>query len=244
MEDAEHNDIVTPLLRDGKNRGELRYDVRFYPVVEPEPGKEELADSSKPVVKKNDCRGLMLHYLAVGIVRLVLHQAKDLDQSKSLSGDLNPFAKVHLNHSGAPCFHTPILKHNNSPVWEAPYEFLCTDREHAVITIKVVDERDFLKDPVIGYMSIRLVDLMEAKKLDNKDWFPLSGCKQGKLRVSAEWKPLAMAGALHGSDQYRPPIGVVRLVLEKATDVKNVEAMLGGKVSVEIGFGVFVVADF
>jgi hypothetical protein len=39
-----------------------------------------------------------------------------------------------------------------------------------------------------------------------------------------------MAGALHGSNHYKPPIGVVRLVLEKAVDVKNVEAMLGGKV--------------
>jgi len=99
-----------------------------------------------------------------------------------------------------------------------------------VITVKIVDERDFLKDPVIGYMSIKLEDLILAKKLENRDWFPLSGCKQGKMRVSAEWKPLAMAGALHGSNQYKPPIGVVRLVLEKAVDVKNVEAMLGGKV--------------
>jgi Ca2+-dependent lipid-binding protein len=162
---------------------------------------------------------------------LVLHQAKELDQSKSLSGDLNTLCKVHLNHSASSSFQTRIIKHNNSPVWEAPYEFLCTDKENAVITAKVVDDRDFLKDPVIGYMSIKLVDLMEAKQLDNKDWFPLSGCKQGKLRLSAEWKPLAMAGALHGSDHYKPPIGVVRLVLEKATDVKNVEAILGGKVS-------------
>jgi len=173
---------------------------------------------------------------AVGIVRLVLHQAKELDQSKSLSGDLNPFCKVHLNHSASSSFQTNLIKHNNSPVWEAPYEFLCTDKDNAVITVKIVDDRDFLKDPVVGYMSIKLVDLMEAKQLDNKDWFPLSGCKQGKLRLSAEWKPLAMAGALHGSDHYKPPIGVVRLVLQKATDVKNVEAMLGGKVSWLIRF--------
>ena len=38
-----------------------------------------------------------------------------------------------------------------------------------------------------------------------------------------------MAGSLHGADQYMPPIGVVRLWLKKATDVKNVEATLGGK---------------
>src|SRR5258708_2682897 len=109
---------------------------------------------------------------AVGIVRLVLHQAKELDQSKSLSGDLNPFCKVHLNHSASSSFQTNLIKHNNSPVWEAPYEFLCTDKDNAVITVKIVDDRDFLKDPIVGYMSIKLVDLMEAKQLDNKDWFP------------------------------------------------------------------------
>ncbi|KAJ3513052.1 hypothetical protein NLJ89_g3156 [Agrocybe chaxingu] len=211
QEDSTQEDIVSPLLKDGKERGELRYDVNYFPVLEPEEGKEEVLDST------------------VGIVRLVLHQAKELDQSKSLSGDLNPFAKVYINQSSSSSFSSPCFKHTTSPVWEAPYEFLCTDKETATITVKVVDDRDFLKDPVIGYMSIKLTDLIHAKASEGRDWFPLSGCKQGKLRLSAEFKPLAMAGALHGSDQYKPPIGVVRLVIDKAVDVKNVEAALGGK---------------
>lgn len=53
-----------------------------------------------------------------------------------------------------------------------------------------------------------------------RDWFPLSGCQSGRLRLSAEWKPVAMAGSLHGLDHYKFPIGVVRLHLIKATDVK------------------------
>ncbi|OBZ79221.1 Uncharacterized protein PYUK71.03c [Grifola frondosa] len=77
-------------------------------------------------------------------------------------------------------------------------------------------------------MSIRLQDLLKARE-SGKDWWPLSSCKSGKIRVTAEWKPLNMAGSLHGVDQYVPPIGVVRLWLQKATDVKNVEATLGGK---------------
>ena len=51
-------------------------------------------------------------------------------------------------------------------------------------------------------------------------WWPLSGCSSGKIRLSAEWKPLNMAGSLHGANQYVPPIGVVRLWLKKAVDVK------------------------
>ncbi|KAH9487059.1 hypothetical protein JR316_0001125 [Psilocybe cubensis] len=211
LEDSTQEDLVSPLLKDGKERGELRYDVNYYPVVEVEEGKEELLDST------------------VGIVRLVIHQAKELDHTKSLSGDLNPLAKVYLNGARSAAYSTPCFKHTNNPVWEASYEYLCTDKNAATVTIKAIDDRDFLKDPVVGYMTIALQDLLASSGQAGKDWFPLSGCKTGRVRLSAEWKPLSMAGALHGSEQYAPPIGVVKLVIDKAVDVKNVEATLGGK---------------
>ncbi|KAJ6574724.1 C2 domain-containing protein [Mycena capillaripes] len=210
QEDATREGIEATLLKDGKERGTLRYDVSYYPVIKPEEGKEE-PDTS------------------VGIVRLTIHQAKELDQSKSLSGDLNPLARVYLGDTKNAVFSTRLFKHTNAPVWEQAYEFLCADKASSVVMIKVIDDRDFLKDPVVGYMSIKLQDLLDSKKEVGRDWFPLSNCKTGKIRLSAEWKPLNMAGSLHGADQYKPPIGVVRLHLDKATDVKNVEAALGGK---------------
>ncbi|RDB28789.1 Uncharacterized protein PYUK71.03c [Hypsizygus marmoreus] len=209
-EDATQEDIQSTLLKDGKERGELRYDVSFYPVLEAEEGKEAV-DSS------------------VGIVRLTIHQAKDLDHTKSVSGDLNPLAKVYIGDSKSAGHVTALFKHTNNPIWESPYEFLCSDKASTVITVKVVDDRDFLKDPVVGYMSIKLTDLLDSMGEAGRDWFPLSSCKSGKVRLSAEWKPLNMAGSLHGADKYVPPIGVVRLLLDRATDVKNVEATLGGK---------------
>jgi Ca2+-dependent lipid-binding protein len=84
--------------------------------------------------------------------------------------------------------------------------------------------------PHRGSLSVRLEDLLNARKEAGRDWWPLSGCKSGRLRLTVEWKPLNMAGGIHGADQYVPPIGAVRLWLKKATDVKNVEAALGGKV--------------
>jgi Ca2+-dependent lipid-binding protein len=210
VEDQTHEDIVSAILHDGKDHGELRYDINYFPVIEDEEGKQEVLDST------------------VGIVRLMIHQAKELDQSKSLSGSLSPFCRVSVNPSST-SFKTHVKKHTNAPVWEVPYEFFCTDKNCSQITVRVIDERDFLKDPLIGYMSINLVDLLQLKNQAGKDWFSLSGCRSGKLRLSAEWKPLYMAGSLHGADQYMPPIGVVRMVIDKAVDVKNVEAALGGK---------------
>ncbi|KAH8086661.1 tricalbin [Cristinia sonorae] len=214
LEDSSQEGIETPILKEGKEKGVLRFDVNFYPVLKPQ------VDGSGVVEE--------LPETSVGIVRLTIHQAKGLDGSKVLSGDLSPFVKVNL---GSQTIHkTPVRKHTDAPVWESAAEFLCSDKASSVITVKVIDDRDFLKDPVIGYLSIRLEDLLEAKKkAAGRDWWPLSGCKSGKVRMSAEWKPLNMAGSLHGVDSYVPPIGVVRLWLKKAVDVKNVEAGLGGK---------------
>ncbi|OSD05892.1 tricalbin [Trametes coccinea BRFM310] len=212
-QDATQENIEAPILKDGKERGKVRFDVNFYPVLKPEVdagGKETLPDTK------------------VGIVRLTVHQAKDLDSTKSITGDLNPFVKLYTGSNKAPVHVTRKLKHTNNPVWEESTEFLCTDKSSSVVIAKVIDDRDFLKDPVVGYMSVRLTDLLKAK-VSGKDWWPLSGARSGKMRLSAEWKPLNMAGSLHGVDQYVPPIGVVRLWLQKATDVKNVEATLGGK---------------
>ncbi|KAG7099557.1 hypothetical protein E1B28_001390 [Marasmius oreades] len=219
QDDATHENVASPLLLDGKDRGELRYDVSYYPVLKPEDGETEtVMDTS------------------VGIVRLTVHQAKELDSSKMLSDDLNPLAKVFLASDPRRCIHrTKTFKHTKSPVWESAHEFLCADKKSSVVTIQIIDDRDFMKDPCIGYMSVRLEDLLSFNsknaggEAETRDWFPLSNCKTGKIRVSAEWKPLNMAGSLHGAGEYKPPIGVVRLWLDRATDVKNVEAALGGK---------------
>lgn len=151
-----------------------------------------------------------------------MHQAKELDQSKSMSGELNPFARIIIGGEKTAAATSPIRKHTNAPVWETSTEFLCSDKASSVITVKVVDERDFLSDPLVGYLSIRLEDLLAAKLEAGKDWWPLSGCKSGKVRLSAEWKPLDMAGSLEGAGKYTPPIGVVRLHVQKATDLKYV----------------------
>lgn len=164
----------------------------------------------------------------VGIVRFTIHQAKDLDTVRA--ADLSSYAKIFLGNASSPIHTTSPAKHTRQPVWESSTEFLCTNRSSSIITVNVVDDRDFLKDSVLGHLSVRLQDLLESRKEVGRDWWPLSGCKSGRLRLTVEWKPLNMAGSLHGADQYVPPIGAVRMWLKKATDVKNVEVALGGKV--------------
>jgi Ca2+-dependent lipid-binding protein len=226
LDDSTHEGVNSTILKDGKDRGELRYDISYYPVLKAAKvdGKEELPETSMPSYKSSCCKMLNADFciLDVGIVRLTMHQCKELDATKSMSGELNPLCKLYVGGSSKPIHKTKPVKHTNSPVWEVSQEFICADKTSSVVTIEIVDERDFLKDPVVGYMSLRLVDLLEAKKVAGRDWWPLSGCKSGRMRLSVEWKPLDMPGSLEGANQYRQPIGVVRLWIQKATDVKCV----------------------
>ncbi|WRT70761.1 uncharacterized protein IL334_007760 [Kwoniella shivajii] len=212
-DDAEQEGNVGKILGGGKDRGELRYDLSYFPVLKPEKNPD---GTLEPLPETH-----------TGIVRLTLHQAKDLDISRKF-GDLNPFAKVYLGNARNEVHKTNIVKHANQPIWESSCEFLVSEKNNSVITIKVVDSKDFATDPDLGKVTVKLTDLLEARARQ-QDWFPLKGSRAGKIRLTAEWKPVAMTGSVAGAAAYVPPIGILRLWLKKAVDVKNVEAALGGK---------------
>jgi Ca2+-dependent lipid-binding protein len=210
----------------------LQFDVAYFPVLKPQvSGVEESPESSTfrfidfPILDT-----FVITIVGAGVVKFTIHQAKDLEMAGIPPGDLNAYAKVFLGSSSTPHHTTSRPKHTAQPVWESATEFLCVDRSTSIITVKVIDDREFLKDPTLGNLSVRLQDLFDASKEADRDWWPLSGCKSGRLRLAAEWKPLNMAGSIYGAQQYTPPIGAVRLWLKNATDVKNVLAALGGKV--------------
>ncbi|SPC66247.1 related to TCB3 - protein localized to membranes, bud-enriched [Ustilago sp. UG-2017b] len=212
MEDAEQENLSTPVILDAKERGEVQYSLSYYPVVKPEVGED---GQPKPLPETRS-----------GIVRFTLHQAKELDKRSGFSGELCPKGRVRLN--GQKVKDTLVIKRSTNPIFEMPTEFLVTDRKKAVITVEILDDRDLRSDPVVAHVSIHLEDLLLAKE-KQQDWFPLKNSKGGRVRMSAEWKPVQMSGSMNGSSGYTPAIGAVKFWVKRATDVKNVEAMTGGK---------------
>lgn len=212
MEDPDQENLSTPVILDAKERGEVQYSLSYYPVV-----KQELGDDGQPKP---------LPETRSGVVRFTLHQAKELDKRSGFSGELCPKGRIRLN--GQQVKDTLVIKRNTNPIFEMPTEFLVTDRNKAVITVEILDDRDLRSDPVVAYVSIRLEDLLAAKE-KQQDWFPLKNSKNGRVRMSAEWKPVQMSGSMNGSSGYTPAIGVVKFWMKRATDVKNVEALTGGK---------------
>ena len=127
LEDATHEAIEKAVLKDGKDRGTILFDVSYFPVIVPAvvDGKPE-----------------PLPETSVGIVRLTIHQAKELDKTKSVTGDLNPVAKLYLSGAKDPHFTTATYRHTLSPIWEASTEFLVPNKKKSLITVKVCPSKN------------------------------------------------------------------------------------------------------
>ena len=80
----------------------------------------------------------------------------------------------------------------------------------AVIGVSVWDDNSFGGNDALGKIKVKLTELLDAKA-KQLDWFPLNEAKSGRVRITAEWKPILMVGSMNGAGSYTPPIGVIRL---------------------------------
>ncbi|KAI1431692.1 C2 domain-containing protein [Xylaria sp. CBS 124048] len=198
----------TELIANGKARGVLNADYRFFPVLEP----VEIDGKMEPAPETN-----------TGILRYKVEQAKDLDGNKSLIGQLNPYAVLLLN--GKEVHQTKKLKRTNSPIWaDGAKDILITDRKHAKLGLAIKDDRDLAGDQLVGTYQIKLDDMLEMMEKGH-EWYNLAGVQTGRVKLTAEWKPVAIPGALSSSGGYQAPIGVMRIHCKSASNLRNFETM-------------------
>jgi Ca2+-dependent lipid-binding protein len=197
------------VISDGKARGVVSCDIRFFPVLEGNP----LPDGTlEPPPETNQ-----------GILRFTVEQAKDLDGTKSLVGLLNPYAVLLVN--GRPVHTTKKLKRTNNPIWDNGYtDVLIHNRKHAKLGVMVKDDRDIAGDQHLGAKQIKLDDLMQNME-QGKEWYYLDGPNSGRVKMMAQWKPVNISGIAGGTGGYVTPIGVMRLHCKRAVDLRNFETM-------------------
>ncbi|KIX07732.1 uncharacterized protein Z518_02386 [Rhinocladiella mackenziei CBS 650.93] len=205
---AEHENLSLDVLASGKPRGVISTDIRFFPVLESE--KLESGEILPPPESNT------------GIARITIEQAKDLDGSKSMVGALDPYAVLLLN--GKEIHVTNKLKRTNNPVFsDNTKSVLITDRKKARIGLVIKDNRDLSTDPVLGSYQIKLDDMM--KLVDKgQEWYSLHGTKTGKAKLMLDWKPVELKGVT-GSGGYVTPIGVMRIHVKSAKDLRNFETV-------------------
>jgi Ca2+-dependent lipid-binding protein len=205
----EHENERLELTNDGKARGLLLCDVRFFPVLEP----KKLEDgSTEPPPDSNQ-----------GILRFTVEQAKELDGTKSMVGLLNPYAMLLLN--GKEVHTTKKLKRTNNPIWDnGSKEILITDKKSAKLGVAIKDDRDIAGDQLIGTYQIKLEDMLEFMA-KGQQWYNLAGAKTGRVKMMAQWRPVAISGIAAGTGGYMTPVGVLRIHFKYARQLRNVEAL-------------------
>ncbi|GAB0139449.1 hypothetical protein EsHS_00000102 [Epichloe bromicola] len=195
------------VIGDGKARGVVSCDLRFFPVLE----GQTLPDGKvEPPPDSNQ-----------GILRFTVEQAKDLDGTKSLVGLLNPYAIMFLN--GKKVHQTKNLKRTNNPIWDnGSKEILITDRRKAKLGVTIKDDRGLISDPDLGKYQIKLDEMLDCMA-QGKEWYQLAGAHTGRVKMMAQWRPVAISG-VGGTGGYSIPIGVMRLHFQKAIDLRNFES--------------------
>lgn len=205
----EHENLQLEVIANGRPRGIVQADVRLFPVIE----GHKMQDGT--IVPPPESM--------TGIAKFTVEQAKDLDGTKSLIGQLNPYAVLLLN--GKEVQISKKLKHTNNPIWpDATKELLITDRKKAKLALIVKDDRDLAADPVLGMYQIKLDDLLDLST-KGQEWYSLANAKTGRAKLTLQWKPVALKGALGGSGGYVTPIGVMRFHFQSAKDLKNLDTV-------------------
>ncbi|KAL4801980.1 hypothetical protein BDV18DRAFT_147987 [Aspergillus unguis] len=205
-QEPEHESVYLEVLASGRSRGTIHADIRFFPVLE---GRKLESGEIEPPPELN-----------TGIASFTVEQAKDLDGTKSMVGQLNPYGVLLLN--GKEIHITKKLKRTNNPIFQdASKEFLVTDRKTARLGLVIKDDRDLSKDPILGSYQIKMNDMLKMMEKGHQ-WFHLHGAKSGRAKLVLDWKPVAVGGVA-GSAGYVDPIGVMRIHFKSAHDLRNLE---------------------
>ncbi|TKX22695.1 C2 domain-containing protein 2 [Elsinoe australis] len=207
--DHEHENQQLEIIASGRPRGIVQADIRFFPVLE----GHKLPDGTQESPPESN----------TGIAKFTVESAKELDGSKSMIGQLNPYAVLLLN--GKEVHISQKLKRTNNPIWpDATKDLLITDRKKAKLGLVIKDDRDLAADPIIGTYQIKLTDMLDLME-KGQEWYSLAGVQSGRAKMTLQWKPVALSGALGGTGGYITPIGVMRIHLKSAKQLRNLETM-------------------
>ncbi|EOA86535.1 uncharacterized protein SETTUDRAFT_114861 [Exserohilum turcica Et28A] len=207
-ENPDNENLQLEVMSGGRARGLVTADIRFFPVLE----GTTLEDGTKEPPPES----------RTGICKFTVEQAKDMDGSKSLIGQLSPYAVLLLN--GHEVHKSRVMKRTNQPIWpDATKEMLITDRKKAKLGLVVKDDRDLATDPILGTYQITIDDMLELMAKGH-EWFNLAGASSGRVKMKLDWKPVALKGSVNSSG-YLTPIGVMRLHFQSARELRNLEAL-------------------
>lgn len=202
IKEPKQSDLSAPFLRNNKPVGRLQFGLNFMPTIEP----QRQADGA--VIPAPD--------LNTGIARIEVTEARHL---RGKEKGMAVMAELYINNEKK--LSTAVQKGTKNPSWGAHHEEIIANRSKAKVRVVVKNPKT---DKVLGQVFSTLNNFIDAAQVD-EIWFPLKS--GGEVRINTSWKPVGLTNA-SGSGGYSPPIGVVRVSIDQAEDLRNLETI--GKV--------------
>lgn len=200
-EKASATNVIGKFLRNSKPVGELFFDYEFSPTLE----EVRLADGT--VQPPPD--------LNTGLTKIEFSEIRNVKVAgANEKTKLTCFAEIYLNN--VLIKKSPIIKNNNNPNFNLTFESIITDRRISKIKVLIKDAKGKL---IAGCLQ-SLDNLIDRTEIDNL-WIPFSK-GEGEFKISAVWKSVELKN-VPGSAGYHEPIGVLRVLFNKAENLRNLE---------------------
>lgn len=201
MTKEEIPDITLPILRNNRPAGQIRFGLKLMKSLE----GSKMPDGSYSAPPD----------LNTGVVTFQLLGARSYSEDDDKPGSVQAFIYVNREKK----LESAAVKKAKDATWALSFDDIVTDKAHC--SVRVV-----LKDPtskdgaVIGSTTLRLTDIIDSSYVDN-EWFPMN-TGTGEVKLHCDWSSVHMTGVA-GAIGYTEPIGVVRVFIEKAEDLRNIE---------------------
>ncbi|KAJ2706514.1 Tricalbin-2 [Coemansia sp. IMI 203386] len=252
LEQPETEGITMPIMMGETERGQLSFDLAYYPVSTRNTVAATVDAEGNPLDPSAEAAVMEAETAAgaagpgagpgavgedddtvdsnTGLLRLFVRSASNLAMTPALARKLCVKAEAFVN--GERQIDCPEVKGTDAPSWEAGKEIFIPDRELAVIHLVLIDTSS---ERTVGKLKLKLDEALAHQSGETgSDWYDLQGHVKGKIRLNVKWRPILMdldvASSLGGGKKLPgPPIGIVKLTFHEGRSLKNVEASTGSK---------------
>ncbi|KND03955.1 uncharacterized protein SPPG_01407 [Spizellomyces punctatus DAOM BR117] len=190
-------DIWKKLSIGDSQKGDVRFNMAYFPVQEP------LAGTPAPDIYS-------------GILQITVHQAKELPCSKNANTDCS------IEQDGMELFRTPVKKKSNNPVWDAPFTVFVNELDMAKFKFRV-----WQGGQALGGCDILPREFIGKESTDDWFKLYGGKEASGRLRVTFKFTPVDLEGGNldRSKIKRRNPAGLLRLHVVEAKGLMNVEMM-------------------
>ncbi|ODV63584.1 Tcb3p ASCRUDRAFT_29922, partial [Ascoidea rubescens DSM 1968] len=223
LQDDSMDHLSIDVESNGKKKGSITFSVAWYPELKAEKPKKKQPDEPVDYSKMVDEEGNFevdnsVPESEVGILKFSVFQAKELDVSSSIVGQLSPYAILYFDKKKV--FQTWPLKRANEPSWGHTEEWLVDSRSTTKVKLVIKNQTDFVDDPIVATFKGTLQQILTQIDEGSNDWFKLS--PQGYVRFGAHWKPIGLT-SISTTIKHQQPIGAFRIHIRNCEKLKNPE---------------------